>query len=163
MLIYSVKKLEFDEIKKQLSGFGSTEYGRYEAELIKFSRIRNEIEKKLEEQIKTELTSFKIEIEKLYISSVKLPDDLKDKNKKEYINGFNSINDCSNEIKGVITEIEYGTQPDEYIVNYKFIIDNKSYEGSLFSEDLREKVSIGDSLIFEYSCENAIFHRIKNR
>ncbi len=44
MLLYSVKKLEFNEIKNTLSCYCSTEYGRYEVTLMKFFREKHDVE-----------------------------------------------------------------------------------------------------------------------
>ncbi len=47
MLIYSVKKLEFEDIKNTLALYCSTDYGKYETTLMRFSRDKPEIENSL--------------------------------------------------------------------------------------------------------------------
>jgi DNA mismatch repair protein MutS2 len=47
MLTYSVKKLEFDEIKKMLSEYCQSDYGRYELELMRFMRNKEDADNAL--------------------------------------------------------------------------------------------------------------------
>lgn len=48
MLLYSVKKLEFDVIKKSLEKLCTTDYGKYEITLMKFSREKDDVIKNLD-------------------------------------------------------------------------------------------------------------------
>ena len=126
-----------------------------------YNSKRREIERKLSEQIEAAFTESDIEITSFDINSVALTDSQLNRLRKEYEIGYNSIDECSKEIKGVVTEIVSGMNPNDYFVNYEFIVDNEYYEGVLFPQDIKDKVGIGDSLIIDYACEDAIFHRVK--
>lgn len=117
---------------------------------------RDEIVQKLDEQTKTTFAEYDIEVTNFSIWSVELPDTLRHRLEKEHVTRFqNAINNCSKEIKGVITKIR------DSIVFYEFIIENKNYDGILSPEEIGDKVNLGDSLVIEYACEDPIFHRIK--
>ena len=118
---------------------------------------RDEIVQKLDEQARTTFSEYEIVVTSFSIWSVELSEALMAKFQKEHVVRFqNAMNSCSKETKGAITKI-HGT-----VIYYEFVVENKNFEGVLSPQDLEDKASIGDSLVIEYACEDAIFHRIKN-
>lgn len=120
-----------------------------------YSYKRGEVVQKLDDQTKTAFVEYDIEVTNFSIWSVELPDTLMHRLEKEFVTRFeNAINNCSREMKGVVTKIR------DDIIFYAFMIENKSYDGILNSEE-GGKVSIGDSVSIEYACEDPFFHRVK--
>jgi len=74
----------------------------------------------------------------------------------------NAIDNCSKEIKGLITEIDHRLSRGDYF-HYEFKIGNKKYKGTQNTKELREKMGVGDSVVIEYSCDNLDYHRIKDK
>jgi hypothetical protein len=122
---------------------------------------REEIEQKLKEQTKSTFSKSDFELTDFFIGSVKLPDTLMGRLRKEHIARFQeAMNNCTKETKGVVTEIhDMGSYDD--LVYYEFSIDKKKYKGILNKEDIVNKLSIGDSVAIKYACENPIFHKIE--
>lgn len=121
-----------------------------------YSYKRDEIEQRLNEQSKTTFAEFDIELSAFLIRSVGLSDTLMKRFEKEYVTRFqNAMNNCSKETKGVITKIH------DTVVYYEFMIENKNYESILSPEETRDKVSLRDTLVIEYACEEPRFHRVK--
>jgi len=119
---------------------------------------RKEIEQKLSGQIKTTFAKADLELTYFLIGEVGLSDTLMHRLEKEYVTRFqNAMNGCIKGIKGVVTDM----RPGDPIVFYEFIIENKSYEGILNREEIGKKLNIGDSVSFEYACDEPIFHRLK--
>jgi hypothetical protein len=117
---------------------------------------RSEIVQKLDEQAKVTFAEYEIEVTNFSIWSVELPDTLRNRLEKEYVTRFqNAMNNCSKETNGIITK-NRGS-----LIFYKFVIKNKNFEGILNPEKAGDKVSIGDSLVIEYACEDPVFHRVK--
>lgn len=119
---------------------------------------RDEIVQKLNEQAKTTFAEYEIEVTNFSIWSVELSDTLRSRLEKEHIARFqNAMNNCSKETKGVITKIH------DTIVYYEFVIENRNYESILSTEETWDKVSLGDSLVIQYACEDPIFHKVKSK
>jgi hypothetical protein len=122
---------------------------------------REEIEQKLGEETKTTFAEYEIELTGFFIRSVELADTLLKRLEKEHVARFQkAMNNCSREIKGVVTEI-HDMKSNDDLVKYKFIIENENYFGFLNPDDVRDKVSVGDSIPIEYACEDPFFHRVK--
>lgn len=137
--------------KKVLSDYSAVEIYNYK---------RDEIVQKLNEQTKTAFAEFKIEVTNVFIWSVELPDTLEQKIEKEHVKRFqNAFNNCSREIKGVVTEVKHWTNGD--YITYEFKIGDKKYTGYASSTEFRDKLGVGDSLAIEYACEDAILNRVK--
>jgi hypothetical protein len=124
---------------------------------------REEIEQKLNVQTKTTFAESDLELTSFFINSVKLSDTLMQRLEKEHIARFQeAMNNCKREIKGAISQItDMGSYED--LVMYEFFIENKRYFGYLNKEEAKrsEKVTLGDSLVIEYACEDPIFHKVK--
>jgi len=119
---------------------------------------RDEIVQKLDEQAKATFAEYEIEITSFSIWSVDLSDTLRYRLEKEHIVRFqNAMNNCSKETKGVISKIR------DSIVFYEFVIENKDFKSILSQEEFVDKVSVGDSVVIEYACEDVIFHRVKSK
>jgi hypothetical protein len=117
---------------------------------------RSEIAQKLDEQAKVTFAEYEIEVTNFSIWSVELPDTLRHRLEKEYVTRFqNVMNNCSKETNGIITKNR------DSAIFYEFVVENKNFEGILNPEEVGDKVSIGDSLVIEYACEDPVFHRVK--
>lgn len=132
----------------------------YSADEI-YSYKRDSIEQKIGEQTKTTFSEHGIEVTEFFIRSFKVSDSLMRRLEQEYVTRFqNAMNKCSKAIKGVVTKLD-DLNNGNRIVFYEFNIDNKNYEGILSPNEDSKKVSLGDSLVIEYACEDPNFHRLK--
>lgn len=124
---------------------------------------REEIEQKLNVQTKITFAESELELTSIFINSVNLADTLMLRLEKEHITRFQeAMNNCKREIKGAISQItDMGSYDD--LILYEFFIEKKRYFGYLNKEEVkrREKVTLGDSLVIEYACEDPIFHKVK--
>lgn len=124
---------------------------------------REEIEQKLNVQTKIKFAESDLELTNFFINSVSLSDKLMQRLQKEHIARFQeAMNNCKREIKGAISQItDMGSYDD--LVMYEFFIEKKRYFGYLNMDEVksRDKVTLGDSLVIEYACEDPIFHKVK--
>jgi hypothetical protein len=126
-----------------------------------YSYKRDEFVQKLDLQTKTAFAEFEIEVTSFSIWSVGLSDTLMSRFQKEHALRFqNAIKKCSRETKGVVTKID-SLRNGSRIVFYEFTVEHKNYQSSLGPGEDRNKVSPGDTLVIEFACENANFHRVK--
>lgn len=133
--------------KKVLADYSAGEIYNYK---------RYEIEQKLDGETKNKFEEYDLELTAFFIRSVGLSDTLMNRLQKEHVIRFeNAMNNCSKEAKGVITKIH------DTVVYYEFIVENKNFESILSPEETWDNVSLGDSLVVQYACEDPIFHRIK--
>jgi hypothetical protein len=126
----------------------------YSADEI-YNYKRDEIEQRLGEETKTVFGQADVELTEFLIRSVVLPDTVMQRFLKKHIEQFqSSMKHCTKEVKGVITFHR------DNIGFYEFLVENKNYRGVLTQEEF-DKVSLGDSLIIEYACEDPVFNRTK--
>jgi hypothetical protein len=126
-----------------------------------YSYRMGEIEQKLGEQTKTTFAEYDLELTAFLFRSVGLSDTLLKRLETEHVVRFqNAMNKCSREIKGVVTRID-SLRSGGRIVQYEFKVQNRNYESILGLDEDSDKVTLGDTLIIEYACEDAIFHRLK--
>jgi hypothetical protein len=138
--------------RKVLSDYSADEIYNYK---------RDEIVQKLDEQSRTAFAEMEIEVTNFSIWSVELPDTLMSRFEKAHVVRFqNAINKCSRNTQGVVTKID-GLRNGDSLVFYEFMIENKKYEGILSPDEDTTRVSVGDTLIIEYACEDPVFHRLK--
>jgi hypothetical protein len=72
----------------------------------------------------------------------------------------NALNNCHKEINGLITEIDHRKSRGDYF-HYEFQIKDKKYNGTQSTTGFSDKISVGDTVAIEYSCDNPEYSRIK--
>lgn len=123
-----------------------------------YSYKRDEIEQKLDQEVKRALAESNIKLTGLFMRSVQLSDTLMEKLKKEFpVRYQKAMNDCTRETKAVITEL----RPGDPIFLYEYTIENKKHNGIANQADLGSNVHRGDSITIEYACKDPFFHRLK--
>ncbi len=123
-----------------------------------YSYKRDEIEQKLDQEVKRSLAESDIQLTGLFMRSVQLSDTLMEKLEKEFLVRYQqAMNDCTRETKAVITEL----RPGDPIFLYEYTIENKKRNGIANQADLGSNVHRGDSITIEYACKDPFFHRLK--
>jgi len=119
---------------------------------------RVEIEEKIMSHMAEKFKKAGLELKRVFITSVQLPEALRIKIQKEFTQRFNNAMDsCRKEIGGVITMRKAG----EPVAFYKFNVDDKDYSGIINTTEVKVEINPGDSILLEYACEEPAFNRLK--